>query len=304
MKTRIRIAQVAWLNTRFCVDAIVAARGSISGDFVSTVMLAAISNSNTGYLDNRPETSRLHLGPGTITDDMRRPVNVSSLASSLGVPRETARLKVAGLVDRGLAERIDGGVIIPSRTLNADPISSARQASVDAIVAFVAGLTEVEGAGMSARQRLVPPTPATAWGTIRLAVAHMLRVIGHARELAPAIGFLDAYILLGVAHLTSAQLRIPTGLAEAIAPESFGARIGHVRGAAVADLVHLPEETVRRHLKQLVDAGVLSHDTGGYDVILDGDRLIAWRDFQAQVKVSTRQFVWKLDAAGLIETLD
>jgi hypothetical protein len=304
MKTRIRIAQVAWLNTRFCVDAIVAARGAISGDFVTTVMLAAISNANTGYLDNRPETSRLHLGGGTISDDMRRPVTVSGLASSLGIARETTRLKVAGLIARGLAERVEGGVIIPTRVLNAGPISAARETSMKAVTDFVGGLSEIEAAGLTRRQKLVPPYPSTAWATIRLSIAHMLRAIGHARLLEPGISFVSAYILLGVAHLTSTQLRVPAGLAAAAAPESFGAHLGPVRGAAVADLVHLPEETVRRHLKQLVDAGVLSHDIHGYDVVLDDARLLVWREVQLQVKVSTKQFVWKLDGAGLIETLD
>ncbi len=81
-----------------------------------------------------------------------------------------------------------------------------------------------------------------------------------------------------------------------------GATFGPVRGAAVAAQLGLPEETVRRHLKQLVEAGYLSRGPQGFDVVLDARSLPVWRLFQKRVQANARQLVWRLTSTGVVPT--
>ena len=80
MKTNEHIGSVAWLNARMTLEVLTTARTRIVDDLVSVMLLAAVSNANTSHLDARPDISQRYLAVGSVTDDLRRPAAVSSLA--------------------------------------------------------------------------------------------------------------------------------------------------------------------------------------------------------------------------------
>jgi hypothetical protein len=51
-------------------------------------------------------------------DELRRPVSISAIANSLRIPFETARRRIAALVELGIVKSAPRGVIIPMGPLN------------------------------------------------------------------------------------------------------------------------------------------------------------------------------------------
>ena len=100
MKTHEHIGSVAWLNSRLTMDILTGLRTGVVDDIVSAVLLAAISNANTSYLDARPDISQRHIAVGSVTDDMRRPVHVSGRGGSIA-PRRSIFLKSGRASDTG-----------------------------------------------------------------------------------------------------------------------------------------------------------------------------------------------------------
>ncbi|MGQ2990494.1 MAG: hypothetical protein ACT6RD_10210 [Brevundimonas sp.] len=298
MKTNEHIGSVAWLNARMTLEVLTTARTRIVDDLVSVMLLAAVSNANTSHLDARPDISQRYLAVGSVTDDLRRPAAVSSLARSLGVPRETARGKAHELVALGLIEMVPEGLILRSDALLADPIRSASQAFMESIERFIQGLARLEACGLDETWALATPTPQVQWGALRLVTANMLRSIAHVMDLSPDLGLMSAYIMLAVTQETGAHLELD---AQPPPPSALGrTRRGPVRGAAVAAALSMPQETVRRHLQRLVRSGRLKVDPAGYSIQITDERLPLWRELQAQSLVNTRQLVWKLQAAGIV----
>ena len=99
----------------------------MDGDPVRGLIFLAAARAGTQHLDTgfRP-TER-----GFVSDDLRRPVSISALARSLGLPNETVRRHVIALVEAGYAGRTpEGGVIVTSRHLDQPHIQKAVQANI------------------------------------------------------------------------------------------------------------------------------------------------------------------------------
>ena len=74
-------------------------------------------------------------------DHLRRPVSVSALARSLGLPIETTRRQVVRLATSGYALRTEqGGVIVTSEVLRREEIRQAGLANLDALQALADSL--------------------------------------------------------------------------------------------------------------------------------------------------------------------
>lgn len=291
------VATVAWLNNRLMLDIVQATRSLVLDDIVSVVILAAINNANTSYLDARPDLASHYMGIASVDDAMCRPASVSALARSLGVPRETARGKALELERLGLIRAEPGGFVLPARMMLTQPFDLVVAEYFRAIGAFIEGLGRLEVFDLSVNAKLATPFEAFGGGVVRLVGAHMLRAIGHAMELAPDLNLTSAYVLDATTYLTGAHLMLQDGAL----PELVGeARTGAVRGAAVAEFLNMPQETVRRHLKKLTETGRLQLASDGYSVRLDDHRCDVWADLQGQAFVNTRQLIWKLNAVGAL----
>lgn len=302
--TALQRARVAWLCVRLQLAYIAITREQVGGDLVSSLLIPAISDANVGHLDADPEISRRHQDLGTLyPDELRRPANALSIAHSLDIPRETARAKLAGMVASGILHRTGGGYVLPTSTLISERFLPAVPRYMSAVDDFISGLGLIRAFGLKPESRLADPVWPVAWAALRLTTAHLLRETVYARNLTKGMSLTACYVLLTVSQFVSGQLRLPPQIpARSGALAMKGATFGPVRGAAVAAQLGLPEETVRRHLKQLVEAGYLSRGPQGFDVVLDARSLPVWRLFQKRVQANARQLVWRLTSTGVVPT--
>jgi DNA-binding transcriptional ArsR family regulator len=297
MQTRDHRAAIAWLNSRLTLDIFRITRAGLIDDPVATVLLAAISNANTVYIDARPEQSARYMPLGAISDDLRRPASISSLARSLGVPRETARGKALALVELGLIEARREGYVLPAGALTSGPVARTMGDYLEVIDRLIRDLGGLEAFELQSGAGLTRPHMDVAGGVVRLTIAHLLRSVAHALGLVRELSLSNAYVMTAVVHLTGAHFSV-TGQTP---PETIGeVRQGPVRGAAVATYLDMPLETVRRQLKKLSATGRLEETSQGYVVRFDPSRRHLWDDMQEQALVNTRQLVWRLKAVGAL----
>ncbi|MET0272880.1 MAG: hypothetical protein ABW360_07800 [Phenylobacterium sp.] len=87
------------------------------GDLIAGVVFLDILRANTERLPDS-ERGGPDAGPsGFVHDAHRQPVRVATLAGRLDIPQETVRRHAAQLLKDDRCERVDGGLIIPSRVL-------------------------------------------------------------------------------------------------------------------------------------------------------------------------------------------
>jgi len=304
--SRVQRAKVAWLCVRMQLSYVEITRGLVDGDLVSSLLLPAILDANVGHLDADPDISRRHQAlDAAYPDELRRPANALSIAQFLDLPRETARAKLAAMVADGVLQRTPTGFILPSSTLISERFLPAIPRYLDALDGFVRGLGLIRAFGLTPDSRLAHPVWPVAWAAMRLSTAHVLRETAYTRELTSGMSLTACYVLLTVCHAVGGQLRLPAQMpARGGALAVLGPTFGPVRGNAIAARLGLPEETVRRHLKQLVAAGYLCRGPGGYDVVHDADCAPVWRTFQKRAEANARQLIWRLATTGVVPTAD
>jgi DNA-binding transcriptional ArsR family regulator len=304
--TRIQRAKVAWLCVRMQLAYVGITRSLVGGDLISSLLLPAIVDANVGHLDADPDISRRHQAlDAAYPDELRRPANALSIAQFLEIPRETARAKLTAMVANGVLHRTPAGYILPTATLISDRFLPAIPRYLDALDDFVRGLGLIRAFGLKPDSRLAHPVWPVAWAAMRLSTAHVLRETAYTRELTSGMGLTACYVLLTVCHSAGGQLRLPSQMpARGGALSVLGPTFGPVRGSVAAARLGLPEETVRRHLRQLVEAGYLCRGPRGYDVVHDANSVPVWRMFQKRAQANARQLVWRLTTTGVVPTAD
>ncbi len=100
------------------------------GDITAALVFASVVEANVGHLGASPDSATAlatlrRLPP----DEMRRPVTGVALAATLGIPNETVRRKIKGLIDQGLLVRVDGGLIVPTEVMASDRMTRLTRAS-------------------------------------------------------------------------------------------------------------------------------------------------------------------------------
>lgn len=80
---------------------------------------------------------------GPIPDERRKPLAVQPVAERLGIPYETARRHVSGLVERGLCERVKGGLIVPAGALAGPRLAPALADNAANLHRLFAGLSQL-----------------------------------------------------------------------------------------------------------------------------------------------------------------
>lgn len=304
--TRIQRAKVAWLCVRLQLAYVGITRSLVGGDLVSSLLVPAILDVNVGHLDADPDISRRHQAlDAAYPDEHRRPANALSIAHFLDIPRETARARLNSLVADGILRRTQAGYILPASTLVSDSFLPTIPRYLEALDQFISGLGLIRAFGLRPGSRLAHPVWPVAWAAMRLSTAHVLRDTAFMRALAPGMSLTACYILMSVNHAVGGQLRVlPQMPAGGGALAALAPTVGPVRGAAVASCVGLPEETVRRNLKQLVEAGHLCRVDGGFDLAQRADTGPVWRTFQKRAQANARQLIWRLTTTGVVPTTD
>lgn len=290
-------ARVAWLNERLALGFIHTSRTWIDEDLISALLVAGVLSANVEPAGVTPA----HFAEGgALPDELRRPINAMSVAQSLGIANETARGKLARLVDSGTLQRAGDGFILSAATVASPPLGQAMRAFVGAIAAFAAGLADVRACGMDGAG-LAPPSPALGGLAVRLCTAHVLRGIDHARSLHPSIGLPGLYVLLALGHIVGTSLRLPPDdprAAEGLSPAPGRAPV------TVADLARftgMPHETLRRQVLKLQTAGLVLREGHRCDLALTNPVVVGhWTEMRDQTMARADQLVGKLRLAGII----
>ncbi len=100
------------------------------GDITAALVFAAVVEANVGHLATNPgSTAQLATLARLPPDELRRPVTGVALAATLGIPNETVRRKVKGLIEQGLLVRVDGGLIVPTQVMASEKMTRLTRAS-------------------------------------------------------------------------------------------------------------------------------------------------------------------------------
>ncbi|CAN5540353.1 hypothetical protein BH10PSE5_BH10PSE5_27120 [soil metagenome] len=100
------------------------------GDITAALVFASVVEANVGHLATNPEaTAQLATLVRLPPNEMRRPVTGVALAATLGIPNETVRRKIKGLIDAGLLVRVDGGLIVPTEIMASEKMTRLTRAS-------------------------------------------------------------------------------------------------------------------------------------------------------------------------------
>ena len=92
--------------------------GDVCGSVLDFALFIAIIRLNIEHITADPALTRRYAALETIPPDRdRRPASLRALARHEQLPYATIRRRVAALIARGVAEEVDGGVIIPVRVL-------------------------------------------------------------------------------------------------------------------------------------------------------------------------------------------
>jgi len=91
-----------------------------NGDLVAGLVSMAINQANVAHLNPGAASGPFDGIDQPPPDEVRRPVSVLALSTSLGMPYETTRRCVARLIAAGQCRRVKGGVIVPADALASD----------------------------------------------------------------------------------------------------------------------------------------------------------------------------------------
>ncbi len=138
------------------------------------VLLLAILQANVAQITaDRDLQARYAALEAIPEDDLRRPISISALAASLGLPFETVRRRLGRLAGAGLCEATERGYRIPGEVLRRPEFAQAPQKIQDMLAALADALAKT---GFQPPMTLVvePPRPRIA---ARLATDYFLRML-------------------------------------------------------------------------------------------------------------------------------
>jgi hypothetical protein len=223
---------IARLSIGFVIGS--ASSGMAGLKTLDAVLVMAVNQANIVPLTRDPDArQRYGALDAPAPDEERRPVSISAVAHSLRLPYETARRRLKLLAADGVCILTDAGAVIPQTFLASPAYLDTTRALHERIWALYRALSDD---GLLAE---LPPSkfPIDAGvpvrGAVRLVADYLLRAsdtfVGHFGDLVSG--------LVGMAVLCASA-----------EPEPEACRM-----SALAERLHLPLETVRRHALGLIE---------------------------------------------------
>lgn len=149
---------VARLWNDFTVRAVEVA-GDICGSVLDFGLFMAIIRLNVEHITADSDRTRRHAALDAIPEDRdRRPVGLRALARAEQLPYPTVRRRVAALVARGVAEEVDGGIIVPARVLGGEAMARSNVLNVQRVEKLFADLKRL-GCGAARLQIAARASP-------------------------------------------------------------------------------------------------------------------------------------------------
>lgn len=192
----------------------------------------------------------------------RKPISVYRLARNLSLPYETARRYVGVLVEAGVCERVDGGVIVP--------VSFLGRADAESVVRDLAFLgvelaRGLQNLGLQTPEIRLPLSEDQIRRVARLGMAFFLggvrTTVDRLRlDLVSAILFLAIYVANRAELLRNPELARAVAAPDTVRPD--GERTP-VTVFSLAQDMRLPYETARRHVQLLIRRGLVAKAPNG-----------------------------------------
>jgi DNA-binding Lrp family transcriptional regulator len=251
------------LAMAYLLDAIAIFRGE--EHLVDALLVSAISQANVAPITRQADLQVAYSAPADAPpDEMRRPVSMNAIASSLGLPFETVRRRVRGLIGRKVCVAVDGGVIVPTAVVTSPKYFEDTFRLYERLRAFYYQLRD-----LGLLTNLPPPSvdlgdELTPLRTVaRVSNDYALRVID---TLMRSMGdLLTGVILMEVLRCNVEHLTPDQRGGEGEEPADYVAD-GHRRAASISTVARrlgLPIETVRRNAVDLLDRGLCVRIKGG-----------------------------------------
>ncbi len=240
---------------------------------LDTLLALAINQANLAPLAQNPEFQKTYSGlSSSPPDSLRRPVRVRSIATSLGVPQETARRRVANMAKDGFLTLTDEGVILP-QSVTVSPLYLVTARETWRAIGELYRALRREGALPAPDPEPIDEEPPIRQ-TMRLWGNHFLRLI---EALKPLVGepfdVVLLFTILRESRVTDARAGKP------------------VSASALARYLGLPFETVRRNALRLAEKGLCLKTGLGYLITLDLLDQSDWRAFaKAHARILLRFF--------------
>jgi hypothetical protein len=237
------------------------------GGIRAAVLLQAINTANIGALSQTEAGRRTAGADGIFPDEVRRPVSITRLADSSGMPFESTRRIVKELVDARTCVRTESGVILPRATLEAPSMMRISGAILGYIRRFVRDLEAVGLVDDSAPKRAAQGNEeegamgcraapfsneyilrfvqllAASYGDVRRGIVAQTIVTANTAHLEGRMG--KGWRYAGIGELPPDDMRKP------------------ISGARLAESLGFPHETMRQHVRRLIDSGVCIRVDGG-----------------------------------------
>lgn len=193
------------------------------------LLVLAINQANIAPLTRRPD-ARARYGALELPapDAERRPVSISAIASSLGLPFETVRRRVRFLQQAGVCVITEAGVIVPEAFLSSSGYLAALRDGHEHLLRFYRGLRSDDLLEDLPPSNYSPSDGIPMRAAARLISDYVLRVADQLMRLAGDL--MNALVLLGVVRGASSM-------------------------ASLAQRLQMPHETIRRHAAELVERG-------------------------------------------------
>ncbi|WP_304169870.1 hypothetical protein [Phenylobacterium aquaticum] len=124
MDETVEIRKIARLTAEYMISMVGLLTQSTGMDPTDILILNAVAAANVAHLLEDPEKVGVYWSKGmTIPFEARRPITSLAISESLGLPRETCRRRIKGLVAVGLLDRMPGGLMAVQEL--ADPVLMA-----------------------------------------------------------------------------------------------------------------------------------------------------------------------------------
>ena len=263
----------------FLQDAAIAS----GGDFIDAMIRMAITEANVRHLlADDAENRRFASFDQPVPDDLRRPVSVHGVSTSLSMPFETVRRRVGRLSKRDMCSLVPGGLIVTQAQLSTEAMRVLQERTYRGVVDLYARIkahAEFRDArdseGVAALDLSTPPVRVVT----RPALSYVLRFLESAEPVAGSM--LDGILLLFVGGANIQHLAGP-GDADGVSDEVVDDALRRpVPVFALARGMGLPAETVRRRVSALVEQGLCQRDHRGVYVpaaVMRSPALVAHRD--------------------------
>lgn len=194
-----------------------------------------------------------------VPEALRRPVSISAIAHSLGMPFETVRRRLRGLVRRGMLADAPNGVVVPSAAV-LNPvyleIMVGRQGRLQQFY------EEIRPLGVLSRDRRNPVVPPPDAGPVRITnralAEYSLRAIGDLIDLAGDV--VTALVLAGLVRENTRGL--PDDRLRLWGDDPL-AHAAPIRTGALAGRLGISPETCRRYVVGLEAIGLCDRTARG-----------------------------------------